>query len=358
MPVNIFGGRFLEKESRRPAWHGLGETFTEPMTAIDAVEKGRMDYKVYKAPAYADAGPGHRTAVPDTYFLTRDKTEDDPQYRFFGTCSDAYEVLDNLEIARALDTLTDRWPVETIGGLAKGKTLFVALDAGLVNIGKNGEELHQYFVFTDSKDGKQKAKFMFTPVRVVCQNTLVLAQRQATVSAQITHRSGASQALQFRIDLVDRLLKTQELNLETLQAMAAVNITNRQAAQIISAAYPVASKGADAVYFEDEKALKGLGKGDLADQLFKLGERASGHHQYIKDRSKEFEQFATMLYDQINDEHPNIARTPWAAYNAVVEAADYRGGRGNIEVSALFGPRSKEKVRAFESAVRVTAKVS
>jgi len=367
MTANLFGERFTG--ARKPAWHGLGTVFTDPIGAVEAVENSGCDYSVFKSPVLAEI---HNTWIPgkkgkgnsvvpinDKFVLTRQQTDDDPQFRFFGYVSEDYEVLDNMEIARALDILTDRWPVETVGALDQGKTLFVALNAGEIAIGKNGDLVHQYFVFTDRKDGTQKAKFMFTPIRVVCQNTLVMGERQSRVNAQITHLSGAAQALQLRVDIIDLMEKTQQISLETLQQMASVTISNQQAAAIISAAYPLPKKNPDMVYATDDKALKSLGgDGVLAESLFAIGNRAKEHYDWQEKTSKAYRQFATMLYDTINDEHSGIARTPWAAYNAVVEAADWRGGKGDINKSALFGTRAKEKVLAYNAATRVTVKAS
>ena len=365
MTANLFGERFIG--NREPAWHGLGTVFTEPINAVEAVESSGCDYSVFKAPLLAEihntwveGKPKGNSRVPvdGKYILTRQQTVDDPQFRFFGTVSEEYEVLDNMEIARALDTLTDRWPVETVGALDEGKILFVALDAGEINIGNNGETVHQYFVFTDRKDGKQRARFMFTPVRVVCQNTLVMGERQSRVNAQILHRTGAAQALQLRVDVVDQMLKTQQVSIESLSAMASVEITNAQAMAIISAAYPLPKKSADADYANLEETVKTFGDGELADSLFEIGQKVEKRFGYKHDRAKAHKQFAEMLYETINDEHASIARTPWAAYNAVVEAADYRQGRGDISRSSLFGRRSKEKVLAYNAATRATIKAS
>lgn len=360
MADNIFGERFLG--ARKPAWHDKGTVFTDSPSALEAIQRANCDFEVVKAPLMASvpAGMGNlqeAVAINDRFALMRQPTDDDPEWRFFGAVSNLYEVLQNTDIARALETLTDRWPVETVGALGDGETLFVALDAGEIKIA--GEDVHQYFVFTDKKDGTAKARFMFTPVRVVCQNTLVMGWRSAQVQAEIAHMPGANHQVEFRIDVVNHLLKAQELSVEALQAMASVEITNRQAASIIAAAYPMPKRRGDALLLEDEeKTRKTFGDGALAEALFESARQKEKHYSYLEERSAGRRDYATLLFNKINDEYPAIANTPWAAYNAVVEAADYREGSGDIAQSALFGSRAKEKTMAYAAAMKATSRAS
>jgi hypothetical protein len=372
---NIFGERFLGK--REPAWHGLGTVFTDDLSAVDAVIEAGCDYKVFKSPLFAEVSENLNMSlfgdsdvktngyipVTDKFIITREPTQDDPEYRFFGAaCSDQYEILENLEIARALDVLTDSWKVDTVGALDNGKVLFIALNAGKIKVGKDrrkGETVEQYFVFTDKKDASEKAKFMFTPIRVVCQNTLIMGERAATVSAEIIHRTGAAQQLQLRVDIIDKLMKAKETSMETLQAMASVEISNEQAMEIIASAYPLPKKRPDQQYLEDEdKTRKVFGNGELAEALFSSANAQQERYDYLYERAETLRNGAFEVYQTISADSEQVAETPWAAYNAVTELADWRSGRGNIDQSAVFGVRASEKVKAFNTAERITRSVS
>ena len=52
----------------------------------------------------------------------------------------------------------------------------------------------------------------------------------------------------------------------------------------------------------------------------------------------------------VNQEFSDLANTPWAVYNAIVETEDYRRGSDNSP-SALYGRRADVKARAFDSAL-------
>jgi hypothetical protein len=70
---------------------------------------------------------------------------------------------------------------------------------------------------------------------------------------------------------------------------------------------------------------------------------------YYTEKAEERRKGAAELYTKLNDEYPKLGATAWHLYNAVVESADYRDGK-NVEVSALFGGRAKEKQAAFVAA--------
>ena len=48
MPAAIFGDRFLGR--REPAWHRLGEVFTEPMSMTAAIKRAGIDFHIAKHP--------------------------------------------------------------------------------------------------------------------------------------------------------------------------------------------------------------------------------------------------------------------------------------------------------------------
>ena len=58
-------------------------------------------------------------------------------------------------------------------------------------------------------------------------------------------------------------------------------------------------------------------------------------------------------WDIFNQEHPKVANTPWAVWQAVCETEDYRRGkeanRGR-QTAALYGNRASTKERAFKNA--------
>lgn len=339
----IFGNRFATW--RAPAWHKIGHVFNEPMRAIDAIRLACMDYRIEKYPLKVDVQTPFGSYLQDTnkFALVRAPTEDDPRYRIFGVVSRDYVVLQNEDIARVVDKLTERWPVETVGALQYGSLIFITLYAGTVHLANlPSEEIRQYFLISENRDGGTALKIAFTPVRVVCQNTLVTGLRRATVTATLVHTPGIENAFTTRINLIQRLQQAQVESLEIFDRMAKVILTSDDIETVFERVYPYPPMP------EKAKILTETIVNDIAE-LYDEATKAQAAWEYYCQRAITYRNSAKELLECMNDEHPSIANTAWAVYNAVVESADYRDGTDSVPVSALFGARANEKRRAFNA---------
>lgn len=344
MVANIFGERFVG--NRKPAWHELGKVFEGAISATEAVHLADLDYKIISAPLVANIeGQAHKTGK---FGIFREPTRDDPKYNYFGICSENYSILQNIELAEIIDGLTDKWPVETAGAIGDGETIFMSLDAGNDQI--SGEEIRKFFLITDTRDGGTSMKIAFTPVRVVCQNTLVSGLRQATVSAAIMHDSSMENILKTRVKLLNNMQVSMNDTMDVFRHLSNKAIVEAEINAIIEATYPMPSKPKSVAILDEyptdeEQAVLGI----LNDRA----QTALHAWEYSCERVDVFRQGARFNYDRLCDEHMSIANTAWAAYNAVVEFADFRAGTDTIAQSAIFGTRAKEKTRALKKAVEV-----
>jgi len=337
--ANIFGERFLGR--REPAWHGLGTVFTDPISSSEAVSKAKLDFEIIKAPLIASIK--EEKFLTGKYGIFREPTDDDPEYRYLGTASPNYGIVQNKEIGEILDPLTKLWPVETIGALGAGETMFLTLDAGMGKV--HGEDVRQFFLITDTRDGGTSMKIAFTPVRVVCQNTLVSGLRQSIVSAAISHESNINHVLRLRVDLLGRMQNALQKTMSTFELLASSVIDLDGVKNVIAVAYPMPVKPRKIALlddFDDSTGPKILG------ELFDEAKAAVQSWEYATGRINVFREGALLNYEKICDEHSAIAGTPWCAYNAVTEFADYRDGAPSLLESTLFGARAGEKMRAFQ----------
>lgn len=346
MTPNIFGKRFLG--NREPGWHHIGDVFTDQPTAVEAVARAKADFPFILAPAMATVETplgSQLVRAEGKSFILRAPVDDDPEYRVTGIASDEYELVQNVDIARAVDRLTGQWPVETVGVLGKGESLFIALDAGMATV--RGEDIHQYFLVNDTKDGGTSLKIAFTPVRVVCQNTLVTGLRQATVSAALTHHNGVGVDFDIRVDLVSKMQVAREFTLATFEQLAASAITGNDLAGILEYVYPMPKVP------RKMEMLEGLEERDIAilGALYDEATKAQATYEYYCNYAQVRRDAAVDLFERMGQDNPEVAGTAWAAYNAVVESADFRNGPDSMYVSALFGARAQEKRRAFAAAL-------
>ena len=180
--MELFSDRYYDSE-RKPAFQLLGKTFTQKLTASEAVQEAKLDYEVHTHPLYARLG--EELVDTPAFGIFRDPTPDSPEYVYFGKVTKRYDVLQNTEIAELIDPISEKWPVNTAGSLNLGKRLFIALDAGDMTI-KN-DPIHQYFMVTDWKGGGCSLKIMVTPVRLWCGNQLSMALRKSIVTINLSH---------------------------------------------------------------------------------------------------------------------------------------------------------------------------
>jgi hypothetical protein len=290
---------------------------------------------------------GKEFTVPGKVAIIRQPTPDDPEPRVFGYASEDYEVIQNTELAEMLTGLSAEWPLETVGALGYGEKVFITLDAGHDEV--KGESVRKFLLLTDEKTGGGSLKVAFTPVRVVCQNTLTMGLASATFTAAVTHGKGAKADTEFRIQLMAQAKKAEQESMEVLRRMADTKIVLAQAEDIIAAAFEYPAQPKNVALYNELSAQVGQDLQLPQDQMTRLL-KASELYDYYRGRIDAFRSGAMELYTKFNDEFPDVAGTAWAAYNAAVECSDYRKGGKNIEESVVFGDRSKEKRRAFAAA--------
>jgi phage/plasmid-like protein (TIGR03299 family) len=349
MSHELFGERFFGR--REPAWHGLGTVFTDNPSPIEAIGRADLDYNIIKAPLMVDLD-GVQTSF-GRVAIVREPTHDDSQYRVFGDAQENYTVLQNREIAEIVNPLADRWPLETIGALHNGATLFLTLDAGESEI--NGDPIHNYFMVADKRDGGTAFDIAFTPIRVVCQNTLEAGKAAAVASASLRHTESLREEVEWRVELLEQMQQVMEKVNAGFEMMANAVLTPEGINRVIEVSYPYPRKPKK-VRLADELEPGELERvGGLLDAV-RIAER---DYETSCQRADERRNVVRELFGTFNDEQPSLANTSWAVYNAVVEFEDYRKTQGREDplVSALFGDRAKVKRWAYGEARKQAEKV-
>ena len=229
MSASIFGDRFIGK--REQAWHNLGKVFTQAMTATEAIKEADITFAVNKEQLFLADG----MAVPGKFALTRPAVKGAAK-AIFGIVGKEYQSIQATQLAKFLDPLTEKMPVETAGALGEGETIFLCLDGGKHSI--KGEEILQYFLVTDYRGGGETLKILYTPVRVVCQNTLIMGLADATVRVDLHHDKNIERDAQFYITLMEQLGKRRQQGMQLMEQLAETKLTDSQAKAVIEAAFP------------------------------------------------------------------------------------------------------------------------
>ncbi len=352
MAHKILGNRFASRTA--PAWHGLGVTFHESIDASSAARLAGLDFPIEKCPMTVEYD-GESLVVPHTYAVIRGnlptRPDDDGELRnplVLGTCSEEFEVLDNMEIARMIDPLTERYPVETCGALGHGEQTFFSLLAP-ESSEVNGETIRNYFTLVDSKIPGARTKVFYSPVRVVCWNTLCRGLREATISFDVRHTRGAREEFQFYAGLMIQMAEEQERTLRLFRRMAASPLDGHHQVRAVDEIFPLPQRP-QRVRLMEQHDLAVLAAQNIpgAERQYERAQRAHEAWEQSCIRVQEYRDTARELIRKFNDEHSNSADTVWCIYNACTEVSDWREGRGNVMASVLFGERAAEKARAWD----------
>ena len=344
MSSNLYRERY---SGRAPAWHELGLVKPEGWpTAVAAFKEGKLDYEVVKLPLVGKRG-NKQVEVPNKFGLFRAPNYDDKEYAFLGIAGSGYHTIQNMELARMVDELglTAKWPVETVGALDKGQTTFLTLDAGTTEIAK--EETKLFFLISDTRDAKTALSIAFTPVTVVCSNTLVAGLRAATRLVRVTHNQHLEIEARDRMSLMGGLEKAKDDTLIVFNRLATLKVNNEQISAAIEATYPDPLLPSRLTAVMD--AGGDVGKADVAG-LWTPASIEKLQYDYNREvgRVNVLRDLATEKVFEYNDTRPTLAGTAWGVYQALVDVSDYRAGPISSPASALWGERAQEKVRCLD----------
>jgi phage/plasmid-like protein (TIGR03299 family) len=296
-------------------WHGLGKKIPEGKTlgVQEALTAAGLDWKVDLRRLYTV--DGHTLLnVLGRYAVCRQKDN-----AILGIVGQDYTPLQNEEAFAWFQPFLDSADVtlETAGSLKGGSQVWVLakIQGANMSVGDN-DEVAYYVLLSNSHDGSLPVCVGFTPIRVVCNNTLCLA-----------HESEASKLL--RVRHTARLLK----NLDDIREI--MDIAHKEFYATI-------------------------------EQYRTLMKRAINHHDFVK-----YVKLVFNLSEKGGKELiPNIAylvdhgrgselagQTYWGAYNAVTEYLNYFRGKtqDNTLNSLWYGDSAEVNKRALDVALEMAA---
>lgn len=333
-----------------PPWHGLGRRLPGPATAADAITAAGLDWEVLKLPLYAVAQT-RLLELPGKYVLVPDDRWGKPECPVFGVVGEPYCPMQNREAFGFFDPIVakgDGAIYHTAGALGSGERIWVLARLPRKLEVAPDDVVEPYVLLSNSHDGKSSVQLKFTPIRVVCQNTLNAALRNGP-TVRVSHRGNFSEKLEavrtrlglysFRIDQPGSVREEKALaaNLQTLLAA-----------------------GTDSLFDAFRKMAKF--KLENAEEYF----RAIFPDSVSKDpkdqqRIVEARVFSDWCFrNGEGNTNSGVAGTLWAAYNGVTEFVDHRGGRTMARAmtperrlqSMWFGAGASIKARALDEAVR------
>jgi phage/plasmid-like protein (TIGR03299 family) len=300
-------------------WHGLGTKLEAPATAQDAIGAAGLNYLVELRSISTDDG----VRIPQRKAVVRADTN-----QVLGVVGNSYQPVQNHQCFGFLDAVVadGRLRYHTAGALGNGERVWMlAKLPAEIRVKGSDDVTEQFLLLSNSHDGSSSLRVFFTPIRVVCANTLGMAERRSRGhGVSIIHKGDLAAKVgeaQEILGLAKRFYDDLE---ERINQLAGHYPSRRQLETYFESLYPDTADG------------KNRRAQNVRGELFRLFE--SGMGQDI----------------------PETKLTTWAAFNAVTEYVDHhRSTRGRSEhertsrrlESAWFGSGARLKATAWKLAL-------
>ncbi|MXN91680.1 DUF932 domain-containing protein [Flavobacterium sp. Sd200] len=178
------------------AWHGLGQIVTDYPTSAEAIQFAGLDYEIAKEPN-THIFPSGKTMQSKSSFFTY-RTDSDTVLG--ASVGKDYHLIQNRDAFSFFDAIVgggDGILYETAGALGDGERIFITAKLpGYIRVGNGDDVTEKYIFLTTSHDGLGSITAAFTPIRIVCQNTLNAALKGMANVVRIKHTTGAKQRLE------------------------------------------------------------------------------------------------------------------------------------------------------------------
>ena len=304
-------------------WHGLGTKLEAPATARETIASAGLDYHVSLINLITTDG----TPVPQKRAVIRTDTKD-----VLGVVGGNYVPVQNRVCFSFLDAVVADGELRfhTAGALRKGERIWLlAKLPGQIRVRFSEDVTEKYLLLSNSHDGSSALRVHYTSIRVVCSNTLSLADGEGR---------GEGIAIRHQGNLASKVRDAQDV-----LGLARRHFDDLEGQMDLMARhYPTYSQLS--AYFKDlvpdpEEGNKSRAQ-NVRGELFRLYESGKGQ------------------------EIPEIKLTTWAALNAVTEYVDHhRPTRAKTEFeraanrleSSWFGSGSLLKRKAFATALEMAA---
>lgn len=296
-----------------PAWHGLGVRVSNDLTPSQMMEKAGLNWSVDKVPTFIEidgerieTGAQALVRSSDNRVLTQVGAGWNPVQN-----EEAFEFFSEFVLSGDME-------MHTAGSLKEGKMVWALAKVKESFDIFGGDQVDSYLLFSNPHQYGKCIDIRFTPIRVVCNNTLTFSlERHADISYRANHSS------KFDGDKVKE----------------AMGIAHEKFAQYKEMAQYLGSKRVTAE--------------SLIEYYATVFPKTSGSKEIetVDDLSRN----AKLAYDAL-EKQPGAEYAEgswWQAFNSVTYVTDHLQGRSadNRVYNSWFGSNQARKVQALNKAM-------
>lgn len=239
-------GKYSFFSVKEKVWHNLGQIVEEYPTSEEAIKFAGLDYEVEKSPLFTkgtglvESQDGLKVSdselkVPN--YFANIRTDNNT---VLGVVGKDYHIVQNREAFSFFDSIVGGGNgilYETAGALGNGERIFITAKLpDYIRVG-NGDDITEKYIFlTTSHDGSGSITAAFTPIRIVCQNTLNASLRNMSNVVRIRHTSGAKQRLEDAHKVMGLANKLSTQLEETFNYWAKIKIGDAEMKKLIQLA--------------------------------------------------------------------------------------------------------------------------
>ena len=301
-------------------WHGLGTELEKPATSKEAIQAAKLDWTVEKQQLYLpNQEPAHNT------FATIKAGNN----KILGIVGSSYTPLQNAEAFEFFDSIVGEGKAiyHTAGALLEGKVVWIlAKLPGEIRV-TDDDITEKYLLLSNSHDGSSAVQIKFTPIRVVCNNTLTLAFADQQYLSVYHQRD-----IKARLNDVPKILnivnkKYSEIE-ESFKALLTIQMTDITIKKYLEDVFPDPKNRKDPKLYEYEIA-KAKSNREWAKYFFENG---------------------------VGNNLSGVKGSLWAVYNGVTELVDHKITKQSQDRklnTIWFGDGAVVKGKAYKSALEM-----
>ena len=297
-------------------WHGLGKRVPADLSPEQMLKSANLDWVVEKRPMFFEDGKSK--VLTSSRALVRSTDS-----KLLTIVSDQWKPVQNIEAFQFFDDFVRAgdMSMHTAGSLKGGKIVWAMAEIKDSFTLFGGDKVEGYLLFSNPHEFGRSIDIRFTPVRVVCNNTLTFAlEGTAKHSVKINHRST------FKPEEVKEVLGIASSQLKNYKAQAeflgSKKFKKETIVEYFNRVFPSLSK-------DESKKI------DLKKQPI----------------SRQAEEAMAVLHTQPGARFAEGSW--WQAFNTVTYMADHKLGRSSDTrlTSSWYGMNRLKKEKALELAV-------
>ncbi len=302
-------------------WHKLGQRFITAPSIDEAIVAAGLDWTVTTEPLFTNANEKVEALA------TRRSSDNS----ILGVVGTQYTPVQNIDAFKFFQPFLEQKQatIETAGSLRQGKKIWVQAKLSIDPIDvAQGDTVLPYVLLSNSHDGSTAVRVGFNNIRVVCANTMAMANKSKVAKMiSLRHTKNVKDTLDLIRQTMDVASREFKADAELYQRLARRDINQAEFEKYVK------------LVFNTDKEI--AAQGDIANIQNK---RLLTEIQPLFEKGR-------------GNDIASIKGTAWAAYNSVSEYLQYyRGADSQVRLDSLwFGQGANLNQRALDKAAELFA---